>query len=1183
MTSVSQMALHIESQLWNRIAVWVGSLALALAGVFLVKWFVDEGLLTEPVRVALGLGFGLAMLLVGDRIRRAQPLIASGLTGAGIAVLYAALLVATNSYHLVAPVVGFIAMIVVTAGAVTLSLRHGAFIALLGLLGGFLTPALVQTDGTSPALLFSYLFVLQAGLLVVTRHRAWAWLAGLTIGGAMLWVALWLAFRWQAGHGTAIAPFLVASLAAVVFAVRPPRAGDAAARDTAWGTTLAERSLTWGAAIAGMLLMCVLVAISGFSTFEWTFLGVLGAGTLVLGRLDARYEGIAWLGSAFTLALLATWGIVDRPLHPATFGPICTALGGLFGGGAYIALFGAHSRARWALLSMLSVQGALLIAYFALWPVDGHGLIERSWTDHLPIDWTAICCIISAICTLAIVPVLRTRTADEVQARFDAVDVLATGVFVLLTLAVWEGTRFEWITVCWAVLIAVGVFVSRWLHCFGLRWAAARLALLVALRLLANPMIANYPLGTPLLWNWMLHGYGVPVAALGLSAWLVRRDDRRLAHYFTLLAGASGVFLWVLQVRHAFHPGQLAASSLPFAEWTTIMLGGLLIAQTLLLLHRRREWASFVWLAAGLGALGAGMAALGLGLIYHPYLMAAGPPTTFATCVIGYALTAPVLFMVGRQLYRTHHSGLHELGNLLEGTAIATVAVLLSIIVRDLFGPRLSLSGTEWSAHIVVQLAWAISVLAASRRLPYRVVEFMGRALTTVCIGLTAMPLLGTNPLLHRYVASALPWPPLIDLLFAYGLPAWLLAVAAAELWLKRRDRDDPMMHTTAFISVILAATLIVLLVRLAFNGPDFRAQPFGILESAVSGNLLMAFGLLLAWRMRALPISGARLGAQCTGLAGLALIVTRCVVVGNPLWAQYDEAVFLPRAVELLIALGGGSALAAATHRWLLADLPADHPLRRGVAIVGMVMLALLPVPWVRLAYHPQGMAGRPVSLAEWGLLCSVELLIGAALGRAALRKGGPYPVLHAGSIVLLGGALLMTIVVPCIGRNPLRTGEAIGGSLIVNSLLLAYGLPALLAALLSRALRNVNREVGYAVGAIAVALLTLLVTLEVRHVFHGTVLRGGTILAAEQNAYSLAWIGLGMGLLGATIISRSVVMRYASAVVMVVAVCKVFLVDMAELRDLLRVVSFFGLGVSLLLLAWIYQRIAKPPGVSR
>jgi uncharacterized membrane protein len=49
---------------------------------------------------------------------------------------------------------------------------------------------------------------------------------------------------------------------------------------------------------------------------------------------------------------------------------------------------------------------------------------------------------------------------------------------------------------------------------------------------------------------------------------------------------------------------------------------------------------------------------------------------------------------------------------------------------------------------------------------------------------------------------------------------------------------------------------------------------------------------------------------------------------------------------------------------------------------------------------------------------------------------------------------------------------------------------------------------------------------------------------------------------------------LRYASLAVMLLVIAKVFLYDMANLSDLWRVFSFLGLGVSLLALAWVYQR---------
>ena len=77
-----------------------------------------------------------------------------------------------------------------------------------------------------------------------------------------------------------------------------------------------------------------------------------------------------------------------------------------------------------------------------------------------------------------------------------------------------------------------------------------------------------------------------------------------------------------------------------------------------------------------------------------------------------------------------------------------------------------------------------------------------------------------------------------------------------------------------------------------------------------------------------------------------------------------------------------------------------------------------------------------------------------------------------------------------------------------------------------------------------------------------------------AEQFAYSATWIVLATGLLALGIARRARALRFAALAVMSVAVCKVFLYDTRELVDLYRVFSFLGLGASLMLLAWLYQR---------
>lgn len=53
-----------------------------------------------------------------------------------------------------------------------------------------------------------------------------------------------------------------------------------------------------------------------------------------------------------------------------------------------------------------------------------------------------------------------------------------------------------------------------------------------------------------------------------------------------------------------------------------------------------------------------------------------------------------------------------------------------------------------------------------------------------------------------------------------------------------------------------------------------------------------------------------------------------------------------------------------------------------------------------------------------------------------------------------------------------------------------------------------------------------------------------------------------------------RNRLLRWASLILMLVSVAKVFLFDTRELGGLWRVASYFGLGISLMLVAFVYQR---------
>ena len=86
---------------------------------------------------------------------------------------------------------------------------------------------------------------------------------------------------------------------------------------------------------------------------------------------------------------------------------------------------------------------------------------------------------------------------------------------------------------------------------------------------------------------------------------------------------------------------------------------------------------------------------------------------------------------------------------------------------------------------------------------------------------------------------------------------------------------------------------------------------------------------------------------------------------------------------------------------------------------------------------------------------------------------------------------------------------------------------------------------------------------------------LTDGITSGAEQYTYSIAWLAFGVVLLGIGILVNSQRARLASAVVIALTIVKAFLIDMSTLTGVYRALSFMCLGLVLVAIGWLYQRI--------
>lgn len=609
-----------EFRFGKSLPVWVGGIALALAGFYLVKYSIENGLLTASVRVALGFLFGLALLGAGGFIRNKRPhmadalRISQALTGAGIAVIYGTFFAATRFYGMPRSI-GFGGMAGMTVLAVVLSLRHGLPIAALGMLGGFATPALLSNGTHEAAPLFIYLFLLCAGLFALVRARNWWILAVPALILSFFWTFGWILSGNVAAGGIWPALFLLC-IGCTAFVVPQQHSNNApAAQNDAQDWGLISGYIATGGAVA---LMALLTVKSGFGLMDWGMYGLLGAGTLALSWFKpAQYRYAPWLSMGITAFMLLSWHAQDGVMAAT-----------ILGFGALYALGGAFFLSRTPSIEHAGTVAAATLGFYGLgyfctgghiydiasaatlgtvrWPHQQTAQAAQSFIAG-PHFWSGLAIALAVAFTFMTSRVfVRTDIETVLREKLSALfAVMASAfVFIALTLEAHKGflptaTALELAAVCW---------IYTRIDIAFLRKIAA--ALFYVFCLLMVPQ-AFHLLGGVL--DVLVGGNGremdvarmaqtplfyvlLPAAAFGLSSWLLnRRHDGKLPETLEAASVALGALGGYFLLRNALGP-QLKtepfeanglvrgfASSLFFALALCSVYGGRLFARRALL------------------------------------------------------------------------------------------------------------------------------------------------------------------------------------------------------------------------------------------------------------------------------------------------------------------------------------------------------------------------------------------------------------------------------------------------------------------------------------------------------------------------------------------------------------------------------------------------------------------------
>lgn len=549
-----------EFQFGAKLPVWVGGIALVLAGFYLVKYSIDIGLLTPAVRLFLGTLFGGGLLGMAYVIRQDAAFadgtrISQALAGAGIADLYICVYAATNICQLISPTLGFAGMAAVTAMAVLLSLRHGAPIAALGMIGGFVTPALMSSDHPSAVMLFGYLYLVLAGLMAAIRRQGWWTLALLTVAASFVWVLLWvMGAHFVASDALWLALFLLAVTGTVFGLSNKDRAetADEEAHDVfARPVPLLNNAVAFGA----LVLFGIVISKSGYGLMEWGLFWLLSAATLAMAAFRfSAYRPLPWISLAMNGLMLGLYyhiGIETSPL-------ILFAFALLYVIGAYVLQERGHQPFYWGAVALSALMGFFTLAYFKMTDLFTAGL----WGQIALALGTVVLYGIQRIMTSFAAehpgrPALLTLYVSVATAFFSAALMILLDRFYLplafagevLTLS-FIAARTNLPNLKWITAAATGVFIFLSLP-----------AVITGIALVFHALFESSPYVFPL--EKPLH----PLIQLGLPAlcffgaalqWL-RRQDGPLVNFFEGL----GLFLISLAIHYTVERLLPAAGVMP--------------------------------------------------------------------------------------------------------------------------------------------------------------------------------------------------------------------------------------------------------------------------------------------------------------------------------------------------------------------------------------------------------------------------------------------------------------------------------------------------------------------------------------------------------------------------------------------------------------------------------------------
>ena len=176
---------------------WLGILFVFLAFLYFLKLAIDQAWIPPVARVAVGLVLGISGAFAGYWLYRKEPSAkAEFIAGFGLSLLYATFAYASFSEDILwSPNTLFISMVATTLAISWVGAKYKMRILIfMCVLGGLLTPLIIQAPESGVLLLFFYVFALNAMAIYLSAAQDWKELRGMSFAVTVVIYSLYYVY-----------------------------------------------------------------------------------------------------------------------------------------------------------------------------------------------------------------------------------------------------------------------------------------------------------------------------------------------------------------------------------------------------------------------------------------------------------------------------------------------------------------------------------------------------------------------------------------------------------------------------------------------------------------------------------------------------------------------------------------------------------------------------------------------------------------------------------------------------------------------------------------------------------------------------------------------------------------------------------------------------------------------------